>query len=131
MSPKEYRSLARYIASIAKDFGLRDWDLSLDSDPCDDDAIASVNTAYGRKAAVINVAADFEHYTPEAQRMAVIHELIHIHQAQIIDLIERTLPNAIGAAAFLMFNAAWRQAMEHSTDGLATAIADRYPIWVP
>ena len=130
MTPKQYKSLARYIHSISKEFGLNDWDLRLHTEPPDDEtALAAVETVYGRRIAHIHVCADFDHYEPEAQRIAVIHELTHIHEAQVIDLIASTLPDARGKQAFAMFNAGWRQAMEHSTDAIATAIADKYPLW--
>ena len=130
MSPKQYRSLARYMGQIAKEFGLKDWELTLHDEPPDlDQALASVECVYGRRVAHIRVAPDFDHYTPESQRNAVLHELIHIHTEPVRALIRTALPSLIGAPAFEAFMAGFTQADEHATDAIAAAIAERYPIW--
>jgi hypothetical protein len=132
VTPRQYKSLARYIHAISKEFGLNDWDLRLHTDPPEDsNALAAVSTVYGRKIAHIYVCEDFDHFEPEQQRIAIIHELTHIHQAQVFDLIDNTLPDALGKHAFAMFEAGWRQAMEHTTDAIATAIAPMFPLWMP
>ena len=130
MSPKQYRSLAKYIKRCCVIYGLSEWHGELHTDPpANDSAIASVETAYGRKIAVIRVCADFDEYEPQVQRCAIVHELTHIHEAQMIDLIDDRLPEALGKPAFVMFEAGWRQAMEHTTDAIATAIAPMFPLW--
>lgn len=130
MTPKQYKSLAKYMSALARDYGLNDWDIRLHTEPPEqDDALAAVSTVYGRRIAHISVASDFDQYEPEAQRIAILHELTHIHQAQERDLVTGILPDALGIPAFAMFEAGWRQAMEHGTDAIAAAIADRYPLW--
>lgn len=132
MTTRQYRSLARYIFSIAKDFGLRDWELTLASDPPDSpSAIASFEAVYGRKRGIVRVSEGFEHESPEDQRNAILHELVHAHTAPAREYINRTLPSILGAAAWATFDAAYEQANEFSVDAIAAAIADRYPLWVP
>src|SRR5690606_37896035 len=62
VTERQYKSLARYMGRIAQEFGLRDWDITLHSEPPDDDAaLASVECIFGRKRALIRVAPDFDH----------------------------------------------------------------------
>jgi hypothetical protein len=130
VTPRLRRSLARYIFTIAKEFGLRDWDMYLLGDPPDTEtAAASVECIYGRRKANIRVGVEFHHASPEEQREVVLHELIHVHFAQTRALIDEVLPDLLGKPAFVAFREAYRQADEHATDAIANAIADRYPLW--
>ncbi|MCC6311345.1 MAG: hypothetical protein IT345_10565 [Trueperaceae bacterium] len=130
MTPKQYRSLARYMASIAKDFGLRDWALTLHDEPPDDpNALASVECVFGRRNAHVRVAQDFDQYPPEDQRTAILHELIHVHTEGLRALLRNSLPDLIGHPTFNALWAGVTQADEHATDALADAIAPYYPVW--
>lgn len=134
MTPKQYRSLARYMAVIANEFGLRDWDVTLHAEEPGDgndggDALASVECVYGRRKAHIRVASAFDEVTPEEQRNAVLHELIHIHTEPMRALLRTTLPKIMGLPAFETFWPAFTQADEHATDAIAAAIGDKYPLW--
>lgn len=130
MNDRARRSLAKYIFSIAKEFGLRDWDLYLMPEkPPDEEAAASVRCVYGRRKANIYIGDDFWHSNPEEQRRIILHELIHVHQDQTLTLVEETLPDLLGKPAMFTFEKAYRQANEHGVDALAAAIADRYPLW--
>lgn len=111
--------------------GLRDWTLNFQVESCDDpNALASVETVYGRKIANVQVSVDFSHYPPETQRAAIVHELIHVHFAQERQTVSDTL-DLLGVEAHAMAAAAYRQGHEYGVDGLADAIADHYPLWMP
>lgn len=128
MTPKQLRSLAKYTSAIAAELGLRDWTLTFPPEPCEEKALASVDCTYGRKRAVVRFADDFLHHAPEEQRIVVLHELIHIHFAQERQAVTDAL-DLLGRDAHEIATESFRVAHEYGVDGLADAIADRYPLW--
>lgn len=128
MTPKQHRSLARYMAQIAVEMGLRDWTFNYHIEPCEDTALATVDTIYGRKIANVHVCADFAEQTPEAQRNAIVHELIHVHFAQERQAVEDGL-KVLGGVLGGIAHDAYRLGHEYGVDGLAEAIAPHYPLW--
>ena len=129
MTPKQYRSLARYIATLAAEMGLRDWTLNFHTEPPDDEnAMAAVSTVYGRKLANVYVCEDFAKYDPEGQRVAIVHELIHVHFAQEWQAVEDGF-RGLGIEARRLADAAYRNGHEYGVDGLAAAIAPHYALW--
>jgi hypothetical protein len=131
LNHRQRRSLAKYVCTIGAELGLRDWELSFPCDaPADTDALASVECIYGRRRAAIRFSEDWLAQTPEDQRNAVVHELIHIHFAQERQAVEDAL-NALGRDAQALATDAFRVGHEYGVDGLASAIADHFPLWVP
>jgi hypothetical protein len=134
VNDKKYRSLAKYVGSIAKDLGLSHYDLQLHPEEpggaSDGNiALASYEGTYGRYTGTLRVHANFDAIPPESQRNAIIHELLHAHTEATRELLRTTLAPALGASAYEIFWAAYTQADERFTDALATAIADNYPLW--
>lgn len=129
MTPKQTRSLVRYMSDLTREYGLGSWRIIVHEGCTEDDHAAEVSCVYGRRIAHVNLAADFASYPPEEQRSTILHELTHIHLDQMNSLIDETLPAAMGAPAYTAFLAGYRQAMEHATDAIAMAIADKFPLW--
>jgi hypothetical protein len=131
VTSKQYRSLAKYAGSIAADLGLRDWDIAIRDDPPDDGgALASTECVYGRRQANIRFSPDFAHHAPEEQRTAVLHELLHVH-LWAADQAVRDGLTVLGSEAREVVYAGYNTAREYAVDAVATAIADRYPLWTP
>lgn len=128
MTPKQLRSLAKYTSVIAAELGLRDWTLAFPDEPCEEGALAEVDCTYGRKRATVRFAPDFMHHPPEEQRIVVLHELIHIHFAQERQAVRDAL-DSLGRDAREVAHESYRMSHEYGVDGLASAIADRYPLW--
>lgn len=134
MTTRQYRSLAKYAGTIARELGLGHLDLTLDSSPSGhandgSESAASFEGTYGRHRGVIRVNPNFDHYTPEEQRVTIIHELLHAHTEAMRELVRNALPPALGQAAFDVFMAAFTQADERFTDALSTGIANKFPLW--
>ena len=134
MTDKQYRSLARYTARIAKELGLSHMTLSLDTaDPggASDgtQAAASWEGVFGRHRGVIQVSREFDHFPPEHQRVYIVHELLHAHTEHVRALVRTSLAPVMGQQAFDVFMAGYTQADELATDALAEAIAPNYPLW--
>lgn len=134
MTTKQYRSLARYAGVLARELGLGHLDLTLDAEQPGhatdgSEAAASFEGTYGRYRGTMRVNPHFETYAPEEQRIIIIHELLHAHTEQVRELVRTTLPEAMGKPAYDVFMAAYTQADERMTDALATALADKFPLW--
>jgi hypothetical protein len=129
VTPKQSRSLARYISDIAREYGLSGWTIVGHEGTDSEDHAAEVTCLFGRKVAHLNLSADFASFTPEEQRQTVLHELTHIHLDQMNSLMHSVLPEVMGLPAYSAFFAGYNQAMEHATDAIAVAIADKFPLW--
>ena len=128
MTPKQKKSLIRYISAVGKEYGLTGWQMGLSFD-AHDAVAAEVSCVYGRRIAHLAVSPDFLDFTPEEQRQVIVHEMTHIHLDQMQTLIHDLLPEVMGKPAFDAFIAGYRQAMEHATDAIADAIAPTFPLW--
>jgi hypothetical protein len=134
VNDRQYRSLAKYAGVIAKELGLAHMDLVLDpghpGEATDhSEAAASFEGVYGRYRGAIQVNARFETYTPEEQRVCIVHELLHAHTERQRELLRTSLPDAMGRSSYEVFMAAWTQLDELATDAVATAIAPKFPLW--
>ncbi len=130
MTLKQYRSLARYIRSIADALGLRDWTFDLSHQPAHDvNEMASIECVFGRRFAVIQVCANFADLDPELQRHVVVHELLHAAMSGTHSYVYHSLPSLLGESGWSAFESAYRQQEEHATDGIAAAIGRGFPLW--
>lgn len=125
---KQRSRLRHYIRQIANALELRDWAFTLSHDPpTDADAIACIECVYGRKHAVISVAARFWASAPEEQRQTIAHELIHCHlQPTVWNL--NSLGSHVPVSTFDVLMGTHRDALEFATDALADAIAPHLPL---
>lgn len=132
MTPEQHESLSRYVRECADALGLRDWEVILDDDPCDDeDHAASVSCIYERRIAHVQVTADWMGLPPTEQRHVVAHELAHIHMDADLYYLHEVLPSLIGATTWSAIEAAVRRLHEQGVDGIASGLEVGLPLWVP
>lgn len=124
----EREELCRYLRWVADELGLRDWTLTLKDEPSDDDCFASVLPTDGRYTAAISVCRDFRSLSPEKQRNAIVHELLHIPYASAADVVRLDLQDTLGSNAYWPIFRTFHRLMEYATDGLASAIDKHYPL---
>jgi len=118
---------AHYFRDLADRMELRDWTITIQSRPADDDACAQVTCIYGRKIATIKLADDFDSYAPEKQRQTAVHELLHAH----LDHPQRVIDQANevrnrNMISLLSLN--HRMALEHAVDAISDIIAPFMPL---
>ena len=111
---------ARYVRALADALALRDWTFELLPEPCDVGFNAQIEPLRGRKRAVLRLCANFFSLTPEQQRHALTHELLHAHLAPCGFVALDALPKR----AFSMFTVS----LEYGVDGLADALAPLLPL---
>jgi hypothetical protein len=131
VTPRQYKSLAKYLREMANHIGLHDWTITvIHEDPEHDTALASVECVYGRRIANVRVCHDFDVHPPEEQRTACLHELLHVHfwatHQTVLDMT-----GYLGSEGREIARDAWRQNQEHAIDAVAEAFSDHFPVWVP
>lgn len=129
MTPRQWKSLGRYVRQIGDAMWLRDWTFDINHNPSDGDMLAAVECTYGRKIATLQFCPNWPNLDPELQRHAIVHELLHVHMSGARNLVYHTLPSLLGEAAWSAFESAFRQNDEMATDGLADAFASLFPLW--
>lgn len=129
MTPRQYRSLGRYVRLIADRLGLRDWTFEISHNPSDGIALAQIECLFGRQLGIVEFCPNWMGLTPEQQRHVVVHEMLHACAAGPHGYVYRALPSLLGESAWSAFESAYRQVEELATDGLAAAIAPIFPLW--
>jgi hypothetical protein len=130
VNERQYRSLERYIRDCADRVGLRDWKITLDREPCEnDDHLAAVHAVYVRMSANVKVNAHFDHIDPDEQRHVIAHELTHIHMEADYDFIEENVAGMIGGSAWAILEPTLRLLREQAVDGVAKGLAQALPYW--
>ena len=128
MRKRDRKALGAYIGRIADEIGLRDWDLRLLHETCDDDCNAQCAIVYGRKLAYIRVNEDFRGYAPGRIRQTIVHELVHCHFAAADNQVQHDLDDHLGDQTAQVFFNAFRRQMEYGVDAMAAALAPHMPL---
>lgn len=127
MSRKQHRKIAQYIQRMAATLGLREWNLKLmdefTAEDGNDDALMTIAIVPGRHMGQIRLAKDFNTFSYEERKQAIIHELVHCHQQRLLLWADDTLREVLGAVGYEMFNAAYRDNFEHMVDDLAVVFS--------
>lgn len=127
MNDAGYRILADYIRALADRMGLRDWTFMLEREPSAEGTYASVSVATGRRIAKIRVQTEFRGATADAQRNAIVHELIHVPFERAAEVLREDAMKVLDQGAYDVLDNTFRRQMEYGTDALATAIDRFYP----
>ncbi len=105
-----------YIEYLKNKLHLKDWEFKiLDDPPRDNNIIAAIFTAYGRKRLSIYLSESFLSDTEIEQRHTLIHELIHAHLVFACDFACEQLDQRLKDVFIRM--------IEYGVDGIADSIA--------
>lgn len=127
MTDEQHAYWSKYVEHMASLLGLRDWRITLEREPSEDDCAASIACIYGRKAANIRLMSEWETYGNDRKRQTVIHELLHCHTRDMQDTAESTI-GLLGSPAYSIFSSRHEQSLELCVDGIAEAIAPFFPL---
>lgn len=130
MTENDHLTLAGYIRVIADDFGLRDWRLYLDREPSDSGTNAQIRATPGQKVARIRVAWNFRDHDADDQRATIVHELLHCHLTPMQHILTYDMEaySSITEDERAIMHTTFLRLMEYSVDGIADAIASKYPL---
>lgn len=132
MTQRQRRTLTRYVRTVADSYGLRDWSIAISDTPAPDDTYADISPVAGQKRAVMRIGVKFWTATPDEQRSTIVHELTHCHLASADAVINADLRESgllATVACDLLYEVYARQ-REYAVDGIAEAIAGRFPALV-
>lgn len=123
----DHHALGGYARELADRMGMRDWTVRVDAVPADDDNAGECRVTYGQRRATLRVSADWATRAPDDLRNTICHELLHCHLEPVTWAINNgQVP--LGSTAFVIFEGAFRDAMELAVDGIATAWAETLPL---
>lgn len=130
MTKRQWKSVGKYIRTLADQLWLRDWNLEISHNPADGaNALAQVTCTPGRKQAVIELCPNFPNLERAVQRHVLVHELLHVAFSGPHTHTYQALPTLLGEAAWSAYESGYRMAEELATDGVADAIAPLFPLW--
>ena len=120
--------LGQYVRDIADQMGLRDWTVNMmHGEPANVKAGADCQVVFGQKVVDIRFRHDWHEMPPEDLRWLVAHELVHCHlwtMSQRVCDLESTM----GVMVWGVFDAAFTDALEHATDGIAREWSRHLPL---
>lgn len=130
MNAKQRKALQGYVDEMRPLLGLAEWEVSVSDQPTVEEAhVATIYPVWGTRQANVRFSKTFFTHAPSFQRETVIHELLHCVFAQTQHQVEFILPqHASDEHVGALFHAMWDQAHEYAIDGLAVAIAPRFPL---
>jgi len=121
---KRLKALAKlrpYVREVADRMKLRDWVVTIQEPPPDNEgSLASMCAVEGRARANIRFSDDFFELSPENMRQTVVHELVHCHFGSMHNGLCEVLDK--GAHAFYL------ETFERGIDVTADLIAPSMPL---
>lgn len=122
-------ALTTYVRTLADALGLKDWKITIEKEPSDDDCDASIQGVYGRRIGMLWIHRDFRTFSSDRQRQTLIHELLHLHFEPMRHHVENLLEasTAVSPEMFDLVESVLSTGAEYGIDTLAEAIAPKYP----
>lgn len=108
--------------------GLSQWRFIVDREPCTDGHYADVTVSGLKWQATIQLKAGFVDRSPAERRETMVHEMLHVHTADICDALTPLRENIGSGAIWAAFYHNHDKAEERAVDGLAQVIAPFMPL---
>lgn len=133
MTRRDRKALGRYLRALADSLELRDWTIVVEHEPVTDESddekiLADVRTTSGRKIAHVRVCPDFRDRDRQDIRHILVHELVHVHLAQLQAQSENDLADLVGKPADTVFFRSFCRNLEYAVDAIASALAKHQPL---
>lgn len=128
MKRKRLQYWANYANALSDHVGLRDWQIRISRDTCEEPFAAIVEPWYGRKVASIKLNEDWDTDSPEEQRGTMVHELLHCHINPIRDVFDTYIEHHQDDIDLPVFRALMHKNLELAIDGIATILAPFLPL---
>lgn len=123
--------LVRYVNKLKNMMNLSNWKITLDPEPCSEDALAETTVTEWQHFAKMQFHKNYKNDKPEDLRATVVHELLHCHfspveevAVELIKALEETESNKSLAKSM---EAAVRYQSERAIDLISEAIAPFFP----
>jgi hypothetical protein len=123
----QWAALEAYVADLAQRIGVAHWQITVKHEPCGADAYAEISQSIDHHEADLSVCQEFAQRTPTERRYSIVHELIHLHLAEMVGHTNH-LQTALGNQVFEVFRRVYGTANETATHALARVIAPYIPL---
>ncbi len=123
-----HEHLVRYVRLVADLFGLRDWEIIVAEQHCDEDTLADTETTYGQRNARLRFNEKWQAWPVEELRSTVVHELLHVHTEPICEMLADMAGATLDEKAAAALTSAVSYSMERAVDQIAVAIAPYFPL---
>lgn len=120
--------MTNYVRLVADQLGLREWNITVSTEPADEGNLADISISYGQHRATVRFAGDRSRWTPEDTRNTVVHELLHCHLNILTDLMGDIAEAIASEGATDVAVAAHQYVSERIVDALAAVIAPFVPL---
>lgn len=118
-----------YLKDLSLLMKLTDWDIRVDwARKAGTDNLAEIIATYGQKRAVLRLGRKFLRDSAGDQRHTLVHELVHCHISNIMDLVWSTHDQVFTTKQAKMLEPSFELSMESTVDGIADAIAPMMPL---
>jgi hypothetical protein len=125
MNDAEHDFWLSYFRLVADSLDLRDWHIVLNRQPPSDlELMAQSQIVYGRRSVVMWLSSHFLAQSPQDQRQAVIHELLHAHFYPIQAVVHQAFDDD-DERTFCRLHHLY---FEQTVDSVATAVASLLPL---
>jgi len=109
-------------------FGLRDWEIVVAANFCDEDTLAETECTYGQRHAVLRFNEKWSEWKREDLRSTVVHELLHVHTEQLSELVGDIGRDVLQEQAASVLSTSLSYSLERIVDQIAVAIAPFFPL---
>lgn len=123
----ELDRLTDYVRQIADLVGQRDLTIEVVVRPLPDGVRAACTCITGRRYARVTVATGFFALSPDEQREAIVHEMVHPHLHALAEHVEG-LQGEIGRAHHVALLAGFMRDLERASDALTGALVEHMPL---
>ena len=120
--------LVLYVRVVADVFGLRDWEIIVSTEHCEEDTLADTETTYGQRLARLRFNEKWQDWSPEDLRSTVVHELIHVHTEPTSELLADVAAVVLDEKVASAMMSAVSYSLERAVDQIAVAIAPYFPL---
>jgi hypothetical protein len=126
VSDLEARSVLVFCRDVLATLQMPPHHLVLGDDPPDDDAHASITSTDGRYAAHLRLSAEWETYTEQLKMATLVHEMLHLTHAEIVEHLEGILLRspAISQELYGSLRAVLNADVERWVDRMTNVICD-------
>jgi hypothetical protein len=128
LTSPDFATLSRYVRDCADTVGLRDWEFEImHVPPIETVAYVKVDVHEHRRYAALWFCRNFRKLTPDFQRHCIVHELVHVHLAEM-GFVFRSIQSDLGRIHFTALDHSYLRAEEKAVDAVAGVLAPRVPV---
>lgn len=125
---RKHESVIEYVTRLQPFMRLEHWEIEILPGAARGGNYADVHTIDGRRWARIGLCAEWEELDPEDERLYLVHEMLHIHQAMMSSFVTEGLGDHMAPPALAVLVDGFNRQLEYMTDTLSHVVAPHLPL---